>query len=930
MDDDYFFEYFGIHGWNENTIKKRNEFSQPKNIRNPLYTNETFNKYITNLKVIGKIIKEHLSTFKIGTNEYYKYKNSIDIPSFEFIPYTNETYVHNEIVQDIIDIAYEYEQDETSINDKLNKYQRNLNRGYKTEDFEFIMNKYNENIKIIKEKNNNLRKIEKELLNFSNIACDEIYETYNNKKKNVNLADNKLILNDILFNNENKTLLLSSNMITERYSGNKNLIVNPWIGLNNNMGHLSWNRMINKAAIGCILKNSKSLFNSLSLLQNNPQSLYYNNYYDIIEDDENSYIYLGFFLIRFNNQNDINLKKNFTNNTKEKYFVYFVLLNENKSLISEKYLLLNFKCNLVNWGGINDQRKYLQNELQQIMCMYNNTKNDNYKIYSYVLLPVINNTVEDINKICQSKHEEVLNINQQKQKNKYCIETWFNKSSYDLLRQNKIGLHTEYIKKEDFKDGQDLENDYKAIYFLTSKYNIDELYEELKIKNNIIKKTLNNPKNNYLYYRNIIQNKEYEKKEIIYLQVDDIDDKKYYLIEAYLKFENDFDNTKNERLLIDIIGQLKKEKNMCMDEEKNIIQKDFIRTNKLHSYYHDKSFNKLYDIEDIINKNYTNDLKEEKLKNNDNPLMISIINNTNVNNKINILCDNIWEFIKKLYNDNEKKICDIFKCFNVSYNIGQVETSYENIKEILKKDGNIREKATLLCNLYNKCDFIWDIIECKYENFEKYEKIKEYINEELLNKKIRTIEKIIGIEMKTIISDYKFYYKDNYNKKTLCYLPIKFSSVLRVNRELYPYLRKQKYTKNKIINEKNINPKLSLREKKYLKENNFMINNNNDIIWNTGQSVWKINDRSLYHKIAQKYNKKLISGYSGTAELLMECGLLFKSNINTMTLFSIGYMCYHLDHSMFEILTIAKQNGLIYNISDNDNSIIENLLLNIK
>lgn len=923
MNNNNYFEYFGIHGWTENEVKNR--YNLIKNdTSNARFHNlhKENGKYIFDLKNKGNLIKEHLSKYKIN-NQYYKIDNDIDIPTLKFMAYTNDTHEHNITIQNIIDIIYEYDGNNNSI-DKLKKYQQNINRGYDNIIAEKILNDYSNDATNILNNNNNLSNNEIRLLNIAkNSKCENIYNNYNNQKKNVNYADNQLILNDFLFDNNNKTLLLGSMKMMDRYLGNKNLIIEPWLRIFTNIGYMMWNRMINKATLSCMLNNNTSLFSSLALLENHPQTLNYQNYFDKINDDPNNYTYLGFFLVRFNDED------NKFNKTKEKYFIFFVLLNESSNYIENKYLLLNFRCNQIKWGTINENKKYLLTEIQQIMCLYNNPN-----FFTYVLLPenknqlILNKNIDDI---CESRYNELNNkIDNNKIKNDLCVESWFHKDTYDFLIDNNILPYTHFIQKDDLYDNNtDIIYDHKSIYFLTSNNNIKNIFNKLKTKNNE-RYSIENIRNNKinLFYRNLFINN--------YLKIyDNIDKKYYYLFRANIKYMNDFNyNIKQDRLVIDLlydrdINNNYNKNEICIDSNKienyNIIDDDKIRTTKLNIYYHDKTLRKIYDINDILNKNYTSKDTRNNIREymkDDILLAKQIIDNKKINEIFNNKCKNIWEFINKLYND-ESKIVKMFTYSKKLFNIGQIETTYENIKSVFVKDGNIRERLSLITNLYNECNFIWDVIIYYLNNNDNI-----YLNKDKVLSYINKITNNIGIDnINEILEKYKIFYRDT-NEKTLCYLPIEHSEFIKIDRSLYNYSRKQIYLKNIETKREHIYPILTERELEILNKNN-NIDNNNIIKWNTGYYSWKINMRSLFYKIANEYNKKMISGYSGSADIIIDFCSLFNIDIKLSTLLCIAYMCHHLDHSIFEILMVAKKKGLNYFVNDNDYNFVKNLLENI-
>ena len=150
--------------------------------------------------------------------------------------------------------------------------------------------------------------------------------------------------------------------------------------------------------------------------------------------------------------------------------------------------------------------------------------------------------------------------------------------------------------------------------------------------------------------------------------------------------------------------------------------------------------------------------------------------------------------------------------------------------------------------------------------------------------------------------------------------------IIKTQKLIKPYYRTNTYKKN-LININDIYPKLSCREIKYANEKKLIKNNN--ILWNTGQKMWNPNYNSFFYKLFLKYNKKFISGYSGSADVIINCGLIFNGDINFLILLCIGYMCHHKDHSIHEILFASKSYDFNYDITDNEYECVEKLLFNL-
>lgn len=979
------FKYFGIHGWNENYIKNRFSYLY-NNVREKNKSNET-SKYITTLPIIGEQILSHLKLFE-NYNSFYKFNNGINIPSLLFIPFDNSNLQyqqHYNIIQELINISYDNNGEYLVKISKIYLLRQLLNRGFSYEISKQIIDNNSEiSKKILEQHGINLPKKEQYQLNLSiQRTCENIHNVKGNLvtdyyKENIFppsknntleiIAKDDITLEKVIFDDNGKILLLGSLSIMELYKRNKRFLIDPWILVGNNMGYISWNGMINKASINCILENNTNIFSSLTILEKNPSNLYFVDKYDTLIENINQYKYMGFFLIRFENDSeDFNLnlinscpnKKNNVNDTyyfnksKEKYYVMFVILDESSPFLKNRYILLNYKCNLIQWGNVADHRRYLLLELQQIMCMYSQKK-----INTYILLEKNNNS-KQINDLCNTQYEDYLN-NTNKKSNGDCIEAWYHKDIFNYLVKNNISLYSNTVDKDILIESlNDLnKNELKnkisnldTIYILTSKYDLEEIKNKLNLKLNTT----------------------FDIKEIDGYNALEIGNK-YYLFESYFIFNND-SLLKSERLLLKL-GKMKEEyydkyyKLMCIDNKCNeIINLDNLRNTKLFTYYHDKTKNKIYDVLDIMNQDYK---KYELSKNNkdnikydldiyhhkinnlkslsicdiikkyngdkskidiDKEFSIIIIDNNKINILLEKLCYNMWNLLNKLYNPN--RIVSILYNNNKYFNIGQVIPTYDNFKYVIE-NGNLRERTTLIFNIFYVCDFIWDIIILYNNKDKKYEDIKQYINEDNIKNKIKIIESKLGLTIKEIVNICKYNDKysslnngvcDNFTQdrnqdSSICNIVTNLKQIVTTQKAIKPSYRIES-NKKIFINIDDVYPPLSDKEKEYAINNNILIDNK--LSWITGYKAWKANEKSFFYKLFTQYNKKFISGYSGSVNIILETGLMFNSKKEFLVLLCVGYMCHHKDHSIHEILFAAKSFDIDYKIDDNEYEYVDKL-----
>lgn len=76
--------------------------------------------------------------------------------------------------------------------------------------------------------------------------------------------------------------------------------------------------------------------------------------------------------------------------------------------------------------------------------------------------------------------------------------------------------------------------------------------------------------------------------------------------------------------------------------------------------------------------------------------------------------------------------------------------------------------------------------------------------------------------------------------------------------------------------------------------------------WITGSSLYKVNEKSLFYKLAMKSNKDVLTGPSCTTQMMLDCALLFGIDIKLVLLAIIPWMVVPKDHTIFEILIVAN------------------------
>ena len=229
--------------------------------------------------------------------------------------------------------------------------------------------------------------------------CDNIHKVFGRIHKDRN--KNKILLQDLFINiklekNKSKQLLFGNQPFISKYNNNKKIIINPFVEEELELSFLTYNKMINKAVTSCVNNYSDLLFPCRVLINLNLNYNYFDNKANSITNKE--YIYIGFFLIRFNDDIGIyidieipdqckkyyNLKNTYFPKSKEKYNIFFIYKKNNwnefdtlkKKLLYFNYYVINYKCNFVNMGDITEYKRVLYTEIEQLICM--NTQNSSY------------------------------------------------------------------------------------------------------------------------------------------------------------------------------------------------------------------------------------------------------------------------------------------------------------------------------------------------------------------------------------------------------------------------------------------------------------------------------------------------------------------------------------------------------------------------
>lgn len=479
-------EYLGIHGNKYKDLYKVQD--------NPLELYKGIGEIIFDLK---PEIYKHVKLFdKDKKNHYYQYDNKIN--SFIFIPYQQKC-TDNDLqkIQKIIDLSYHVDSSNQQLEYPAAKFQLNsrlMRRGYSSEYAFNGLKSYIESTKKFLDINKDY--LDNKQKNFLDMVlkrtCDNIHGDSRGYDNRVETEKKDIFLHDLLIEDSKKQVVFLNMPYDEPYKKNDKLVIEPFVDVKTFMGDYVWGLRYNKFITRCSVDfDDNMLFPFRFVLFKQLNHLYFDNWKEEILDS--NYEYMGFYLIRYNNDDtqiseikdeckevfkfDIKL-----NETNEQYFIMFVFKNT-KSISPDwvKYTPLNYKGNRVEWGHLGDARRTLYIEILQIMCM--NTEN---KAYFYLILN-------------KSKHTEQLckTINEDFDSNMFCIEASYERAFYKALIEQDISPYSIKDNNYIFNGNEEKRNE---IHLLVSRHNKDIVYSKFKEKvENSIDKQLKINSENYDY-----------------------------------------------------------------------------------------------------------------------------------------------------------------------------------------------------------------------------------------------------------------------------------------------------------------------------------------------------------------------------------------------------------------------------------------------
>lgn len=211
--------------------------------------------------------------------------------------------------------------------------------------------------------------------------------------RTTNAEAEPFILDNFLESRGQRTFLLGTHdALNEGYRANKNLVLSPWLPIDERYGTFGWNLTINKASMQCFAKEAKQRnWDVPFVVKLNHEPGYYQridfftNADGTAKPDSQSQ-YLGFFLVRYDrndegselcNSEHLRVDEDIPHESPASYYVMLVFMDTTRSG-DDKYKIVNFRRNIVNWGEFADAKRVTYVELRQLMCI---AKDPSWRFY---------------------------------------------------------------------------------------------------------------------------------------------------------------------------------------------------------------------------------------------------------------------------------------------------------------------------------------------------------------------------------------------------------------------------------------------------------------------------------------------------------------------------------------------------------------------
>ena len=337
--------------------------------------------------------------------------------------------------------------------------------------------------------------------------CNEqsIEHFYHYFMKNDEQHSKKLLLEDILMPNKSKvtpTFVLGSMATVSQYLYNEKTIILPWIHETIDLGQITWNPLLNRAIVSCLLNNNTPTQNIF------PIRLSMGQHWDTYKSNKyiknfNELDFVGFFIIRYGYQytNYEEYLKSLNLTFRERLYCmrkydekrkrYFppsnlhvqsfdvILLFKFKSNISDiseykiPYIFLtDMTSRYIDMGDTMHHESYTYmewNQLQYSLYQKENSSSMWVILKMKTTNEIITKSDPIINTFCKSEFDKKNNIKfDNRRMPEDCIESWFSAEALEIILNNN--LYTFSCK----------EMDRDSIHFLFSKLkNTQEVYDEL-------------------------------------------------------------------------------------------------------------------------------------------------------------------------------------------------------------------------------------------------------------------------------------------------------------------------------------------------------------------------------------------------------------------------------------------------------------------
>lgn len=303
---------------------------------------------------------------------------------------------------------------------------------------------------------------------------------------------------------------------------------------------------------------------------------------------------------------------------------------------------------------------------------------------------------------------------------------------------------------------------------------------------------------------------------------------------------------------------------------------------------------------------------------------------------------------------------------------GQVQRSFENLMTVVR-EGNIRERLTLIYNFRFSCALMWDVIKIYYVDhkawLDTFGKILDIGNFEgmlqLMSKKLEMpMADAVHVcqtwlthsESKSVPEESKCMQSSPSTTLSLCalvYLPVS-GQVLGSRVCPEGACRAPPDSCNRLVPFEAVTPPLSPREiqfidsfsiekyiqsmAKYLgthkiqsiKNGKAMIDNVAFVPWISGKVMCNPKEDSFFYQFYKRYNKPMVTGPSGTVDMFMTFARYFPLSLYEKQLILLGiiaWMGIPPDHSIFEMLSVVPAHGVVdYQHHESEYAYVESMI----